>query len=77
MFEDSNIKQLCHFMMCILNDVFFRSLMGYLQCWVAFIRTHGFQIGSHNEIQFVFYLVITSLKIKPMVVTWVKSVPFL
>jgi hypothetical protein len=77
MFEDSNITQLCHFMMCFLNDVFFCSLMGYLQCLVAFIRTHGFQIGSHNEIQFVFYLMITSLKIKPMVLTWVKSVPIL
>jgi hypothetical protein len=61
------------FMMCFLNDVFLCSLMGYLQCWVAFIGTHGFQIGSHNEIQFVFYLVITSLKTKPMVLSWVKS----
>jgi hypothetical protein len=77
MFEDSNITQLCHLMICFLNDLFSCSLMGYLQCWVAFIWTHGFQIGSHNEIQFVFYLVITSLKIKPMVPTWVKSVNIL
>jgi hypothetical protein len=46
--------------------------MGYLQCWVVFTRTHGFQISFHSEIQFVFYLVITSLKTKPMVLTWVK-----
>jgi hypothetical protein len=62
------------FMMCFLNDVLSCSLMGYLQCWVAFIKTHGFQIGFHNEIQFVFYLMITSLKTKPMVFTWVKWV---
>jgi len=65
------------FMMCFLNDVFPCSLMGYLQCWVVFIGTHGFQSGSHNEIQVVFYFVITSLKTKPMVLTWVKLIPIL
>jgi hypothetical protein len=60
------------FMMSFPNEVFLCSLTGYLECWVAFIGTHGFQIGSHNEKQFVFYVVITNLKTKPMVLTWVK-----
>jgi hypothetical protein len=64
------------FMMCFLNDVFICSLMGYLQCWIVLIVTLGFQTNSHNEIQLVSHLVITSLKTKPIVLIWVKLVPF-
>ncbi len=65
------------FMKCLLNDVFLCSLMGYLQCWVVFTRKFGFQTGFHNKIQLVSNLVIIYLKTISVVLTWVKSIPFL
>jgi hypothetical protein len=64
------------FMMFFLIDVFICVLMGYWQCWVVIIGTPSFQADFHNEIQLISHLVIISLKTKPMVLTWVKSVPF-
>jgi hypothetical protein len=56
-------------MMFFKNDVFPCSLVGYLQCWVVFIGTLGFQTGFDRKIQLVLDLVITNLKTKPMVLT--------
>jgi hypothetical protein len=64
------------FMMCILIDVFICVLVGYLQYWVVITGTPSFQTDFHNEIQLISHLVIISLKTKPMVLTWVKLVPF-
>jgi hypothetical protein len=64
------------FMMCFLIDVFICVLMGYLQCWVVIIGTPSFQTNFHNEIQLISHLMTIGLKTKPMVLTWVKSIPF-